>query len=200
MVAATQTINFGFGSGFMAPDTGVLLNNEMDDFSMKPGQPNGYQLLSAEANSIQPGKRMLSSMTPTILRTDDGVALLGSPGRQPDHHHRLPGKPGMDRRRRCRDHGVQSALPPPVFSRPDHVRARRAHRRGRGGLAGPWPQPGPQPPVERQRAICRSSPGISGAAPLTRPRTRASSVSRGFRRPDWRMAGLDPVGRHLRIR
>ena len=80
MVAATQTINFGFGSGFMAPDTGVLLNNEMDDFSMKPGQPNGYQLLSAEANSIQPGKRMLSSMTPTILRTEDGVALLGSPG------------------------------------------------------------------------------------------------------------------------
>ncbi len=80
MVAATQTINFGFGSGFMAPGTGVLLNNEMDDFSMKPGQPNGYQLLSAEANSIQPGKRMLSSMTPTILSTDDGVALLGSPG------------------------------------------------------------------------------------------------------------------------
>ena len=80
MVAATQTINFGFGSGFIAPGTGVLLNNEMDDFSMKPGQPNGYQLLSAEANSIQPGKRMLSSMTPTILRTDDGVALLGSPG------------------------------------------------------------------------------------------------------------------------
>ena len=80
MVAATQTINFGFGSGFMAPDTGVLLNNEMDDFSMKPGQPNGYQLLSAQANSIQPGKRMLSSMTPTILRTEDGAALLGSPG------------------------------------------------------------------------------------------------------------------------
>ena len=80
MVAATQTINFGFGSGFVAPGTGVLLNNEMDDFSMKPGQPNGYQLLSAEANSIQPGKRMLSSMTPTILRTEDGAALLGSPG------------------------------------------------------------------------------------------------------------------------
>ena len=80
MAAATQTINFGFGSGYVAPGTGVLLNNEMDDFSMKPGQPNGYQLLSAEANSIQPGKRMLSSMTPTILRTEDGVALLGSPG------------------------------------------------------------------------------------------------------------------------
>ena len=80
MVAATQTINFGFGSGYIAPGTGVLLNNEMDDFSMKPGQPNGYQLLSGDANSIQPGKRMLSSMTPTILRTEDGVALLGSPG------------------------------------------------------------------------------------------------------------------------
>ena len=80
MVAATQSINFGFGSGFIAPGTGVLLNNEMDDFSMKPGQPNGYQLLSADANSIQPGKRMLSSMTPTILHTDDAAAMLGSPG------------------------------------------------------------------------------------------------------------------------
>ena len=80
MVAATQSINFGFGSGFVAPGTGVLLNNEMDDFSMKPGQPNGYQLLSGDANSIQPGKRMLSSMTPTILRDDDGTAILGTPG------------------------------------------------------------------------------------------------------------------------
>ncbi len=80
MVAATQSINFGFGSGFIASGTGVLLNNEMDDFSMKPGQPNGYQLVSGDANSIQPGKRMLSSMTPTLLRTEDGAALLGSPG------------------------------------------------------------------------------------------------------------------------
>lgn len=80
IVAATQSINFGFGSGYIAPGTGVLLNNEMDDFSMKPGQPNGYQLLSADANKIEPGKRMLSSMTPTILRTDDGVAILGTPG------------------------------------------------------------------------------------------------------------------------
>ena len=80
IVAATQSINFGFGSGFIAPGTGVLLNNEMDDFSMKPGQPNGYQLLSGDANSIQPGKRMLSSMTPTILRDDDSTAILGTPG------------------------------------------------------------------------------------------------------------------------
>lgn len=80
VVASTQSINFSYGSGYMAPGTGVLLNNEMDDFSKKPGVPNGYQLLGAEANSIQPGKRMLSSMTPTILRTDDRVAVLGTPG------------------------------------------------------------------------------------------------------------------------
>ena len=79
-VAATQSINFSYGSGYVAPGTGVLLNNEMDDFSMKPGLPNGYQLLSADANRIQPGKRMLSSMTPTILSTEDGAAILGTPG------------------------------------------------------------------------------------------------------------------------
>ena len=80
IVAATQSINFSYGSRYMAPGTGVLLNNEMDDFSTKPGVPNGYQLLGSEANSIQPGKRMLSSMTPTIIKTDAGVAVLGTPG------------------------------------------------------------------------------------------------------------------------
>ena len=79
-VAATQSINFGFGSGYMPAGTGVLLNNEMDDFSMKPGVANGYQLLGAEANAIAPGKRMLSSMTPTILVNDDGLSILGTPG------------------------------------------------------------------------------------------------------------------------
>jgi gamma-glutamyltranspeptidase/glutathione hydrolase len=79
-VAATQSINFGYGSGFMSPGTGVLLNNEMDDFSMKPGVANGYQLLGAEANAIAPGKRMLSSMTPTILVNDSGMGILGTPG------------------------------------------------------------------------------------------------------------------------
>jgi gamma-glutamyltranspeptidase/glutathione hydrolase len=79
-VAATQSINFGFGSGFMPAGTGVLLNNEMDDFSMKPGVPNGYQLLGSAANAIEPRKRMLSSMTPTILINDDGLAILGTPG------------------------------------------------------------------------------------------------------------------------
>jgi gamma-glutamyltranspeptidase/glutathione hydrolase len=79
-VAATQSINFSFGSGFMPAETGVILNNEMDDFSIKPGVPNGYGLIGAEANAIAPHKRMLSSMTPTILKSERGIALLGTPG------------------------------------------------------------------------------------------------------------------------
>ncbi len=79
-VAATLSINYPFGSGFIAPDTGVLLNDEMDDFSAKPGTPNVYGLVGAEANAIAPGKRPLSSMTPTFLEGEHGVALLGTPG------------------------------------------------------------------------------------------------------------------------
>lgn len=79
-VAATLSINYPFGSGFVAESTGVLLNDEMDDFSSKPGVPNAYGLVGAEANAIEPGKRMLSSMTPTFLETADRVAVLGTPG------------------------------------------------------------------------------------------------------------------------
>lgn len=80
MVAATLSINYPFGSGFVAPGTGVLLNDEMDDFSVKPNTPNGYGLLGGEANKIEPGKRMLSSMSPTIIEYGDRVAVLGTPG------------------------------------------------------------------------------------------------------------------------
>jgi gamma-glutamyltranspeptidase/glutathione hydrolase len=79
-VAATITLNAWFGTGLVIPGTGILLNNQMDDFAIKPGEPNMYQLVGAEANRIQPGKRMLSSMTPTFVETDRGVAILGSPG------------------------------------------------------------------------------------------------------------------------
>jgi gamma-glutamyltranspeptidase/glutathione hydrolase len=79
-VAATLSINYPFGSCFVAEGTGVLLNDEMDDFSSKPGVPNVYGLVGAEANAIEPGKRMLSSMTPTFLETEDRVAVLGTPG------------------------------------------------------------------------------------------------------------------------
>ncbi len=79
-VAATLSINYPFGASFVPPGTGVLLNNEMDDFSSKPGVPNGYGLVGAEANAIAPGKRPLSSMTPTFLETEDRLAILGTPG------------------------------------------------------------------------------------------------------------------------
>jgi len=77
-VAATLSINFQFGSGFVAEGTGVLLNDEMDDFASSAG--NVYGLVGGAANAIQPGKRMLSSMTPTFLENERGVAVLGTPG------------------------------------------------------------------------------------------------------------------------
>lgn len=79
-VAATLSINYPFGSGFTAQGTGVLLNNEMDDFSIRPGTPNAYGLVGAEANAIAAGKRMLSSMTPTFLEDEQRLAIVGSPG------------------------------------------------------------------------------------------------------------------------
>jgi gamma-glutamyltranspeptidase/glutathione hydrolase len=79
-VAATLSINLPFGSGFVAKGTGVLLNDEMDDFSSKPLTPNAYGLIGDDANSIAPRKRPLSSMTPTFLETKDHVAILGTPG------------------------------------------------------------------------------------------------------------------------
>ena len=80
-VACTTTLNSSFGSSAVAAGTGVLLNNEMDDFSIKPGVPNIYGLVGGEANAIAPGKRMLSSMTPTIVLRDGEVCLVvGSPG------------------------------------------------------------------------------------------------------------------------
>ena len=79
-VSATLSINYPFGSCFVPPGTGVLLNDEMDDFSSKPGVPNAYGLVGAEANAIEPGKRMLSSMSPTFLETDDRLAVIGTPG------------------------------------------------------------------------------------------------------------------------
>ena len=80
MVAATVTLNFFFGSGLMIPGTGILLNNQMDDFSVKPGVPNGFQLIGADANAIAPKKRPLSSSTPTFVEGPSGLMILGSPG------------------------------------------------------------------------------------------------------------------------
>ncbi len=81
-VSMTTTLNTTFGSGVLVPGAGFLLNNEMDDFSMLPGVPNAYGLVGSEANSIQGGKRPLSSMTPTVVLDDRGAVelVIGSPG------------------------------------------------------------------------------------------------------------------------
>jgi len=80
MVSSTMSINYPFGSCLTAAGTGVLFNDEMDDFSAKPGTPNVYGLVGAEANAIAPGKRPLSSMSPTIVESAQGIAILGTPG------------------------------------------------------------------------------------------------------------------------
>jgi hypothetical protein len=81
-VSVTTTINGWFGNGIVVDGAGFLLNNEMDDFSSKPGIPNAYGLMGNTANAIEPGKRMLSSMSPSIVETPNGELFLvvGSPG------------------------------------------------------------------------------------------------------------------------
>jgi len=79
-VAGTISINLFFGSGYMPPKTGVLLNDTMDDFSVKPGTPNEFGLVGAAANAIAPNKRSLSSMSPSFVETKRGLMIVGSPG------------------------------------------------------------------------------------------------------------------------
>lgn len=79
-VAATLSINFPFGAGLVAEGTGVVLNNEMDDFVSAQNSGNGYGLVGGDANAIAPEKRMLSSMTPTFLEDSERIAVLGTPG------------------------------------------------------------------------------------------------------------------------
>lgn len=78
--AVTQTVNLLYGSGLIPPGTGVLLNDEMDDFALKPGTPNAFGVMGYGANAPAPGKRMLSSMTPSFMQSKDRIAVLGTPG------------------------------------------------------------------------------------------------------------------------
>jgi gamma-glutamyltranspeptidase/glutathione hydrolase len=80
MAGVTSTVNYVMGSTFVAAGTGVLLNDEMDDFALVPNKPNVYGLLGSEANAPKPGKRMLSSMSPSIVIGADRTAVIGSPG------------------------------------------------------------------------------------------------------------------------
>ena len=79
-VAATLSVNYPFGSGHVADGTGIILNNEMDDFVSKAGEPNVYGLVGGKANQIEPGKRPLSSMSPTFVETKHGAIAIGTPG------------------------------------------------------------------------------------------------------------------------
>jgi gamma-glutamyltranspeptidase/glutathione hydrolase len=79
-VSATLSINLPFGSAFTVANTGVVLNNEMDDFSAKPGEPNAYGLVGNAANAIAPNKRPLSSMSPSFVESDNAITLIGTPG------------------------------------------------------------------------------------------------------------------------
>jgi gamma-glutamyltranspeptidase/glutathione hydrolase len=80
-VAVTATINTSFGSKVVIPATGVVMNNQMDDFSIQPGVPNAFGLIGADANAVEPGKRPLSSMTPTIvLKNGKPIIALGAAG------------------------------------------------------------------------------------------------------------------------
>ncbi|MCC8364517.1 gamma-glutamyltransferase [Lysobacter sp. A6] len=79
-VSTTQTVNLLYGSGMIPPGTGVLLNDEMDDFALRPGTPNAFGVMGYEANAPKPGKRMLSSMTPSFMESKDKVIAIGGPG------------------------------------------------------------------------------------------------------------------------
>lgn len=80
MVSATLSINYAFGSGYVSPATGILLNDEMDDFATRPGEPNAYGLVQGSANAVAPGKRMLSSMTPAFVIGPRRTLIAGTPG------------------------------------------------------------------------------------------------------------------------
>ncbi|MDQ6971068.1 MAG: gamma-glutamyltransferase [Mariprofundaceae bacterium] len=80
MASATLSVNYGFGSGYVSPSTGILLNDEMDDFATRPGQPNAYGLVQGEANAVEPGKRMLSSMSPSFVIGPKRSFIVGTPG------------------------------------------------------------------------------------------------------------------------
>jgi len=80
LVSATQTVNLGYGSGMVVDGAGFLLNDEMDDFALKPGTPNAYGVLGYDANAVAPGRRPLSSMAPSFMIGKDRVAVLGAKG------------------------------------------------------------------------------------------------------------------------
>ena len=100
----------------MVPGTGVMLNNEMDDFAAKAGVPNGFRLIGADANAVAPGKRPLSSMTPTFVEKEDGLMIVGSPGGS-YHDYRAAVDARLAGRRAGGPVHQEGPLSPPVHAR-----------------------------------------------------------------------------------
>jgi gamma-glutamyltranspeptidase/glutathione hydrolase len=86
-VAATLSVNLPFGAGVIAGDTGVVLNNEMNDFAIAPNTPDAFNLSGGMANQVDAGKRPLSSMTPTFVEDDRGLLVFRDAGRLAHHQH-----------------------------------------------------------------------------------------------------------------
>ena len=176
-VANTYTLNLSYGTKCTAAGrTGILWNNEMDDFSARPGAANAFGLTGGAANAIAPGKRMLSSMTPTLV-LKDGRALPGhgQPGRKPHHHDH----PAVDheRRRSRHEHRIRHAggpHPRPVASGRAAHRARPESRHdspaSRPGLSGD--RKGRDGRHAERAAAGRDVPGRLGSAPPRRPGRR----------------------------
>ncbi len=144
-VAASLTLNGWFGTGLVIPGTGILLNNQMDDFAMKAGAPNMYGLVGAEANAILPGKRPLSSMSPTFVEDERGLVILGSPGGSFIPSMVLLGIFAWQQGAAASD--IVAAprlhhqyLPDAVFAEPEALSAEeRAGLEARGHSIRPWP-------------------------------------------------------------
>ena len=163
-MSVTYTLNDWFGARVTAAKTGVLLNDEMDDFTAKIGVPNLYGLVQGEANAIAPGKRPLSSMSPTIV-TKDGkpVIVVGTPGRQPHHHRRAADD---DQRHRLRHERAGSrryaALPPAVAPGPDQPGEFALSPDTRKILEGKGHKFGPPQPANHLAVIVIGAPSLTG--------------------------------------
>ncbi len=131
VVSNTYSLNGLYGSAATVRGTGILLNNEMDDFTAKPGVPNLFGLIQGEANAIEPRKRPLSSMTPTIVLRDGELWFaVAQPGRTEDHQHRPPGDRQRGRFRHEHSAGrLRVTSPPPMAAGRDPVGAVRPQSR-----------------------------------------------------------------------
>ena len=165
-VANTYTLNFSYGLGLVADGTGILLNNELDDFAAKAGVPNAYGLVGGDANAPGPGKRPLSSMSPTIVLRD-GTRVPGHrhAGRQPHHHDGAAGDPQRGRspdehRRR----GRGAAHPSSVAAGSGVCRARLLARHAAPARSNAATRSLPRRPPARRTRSSSTPDGLTGAA------------------------------------